>query len=153
MGLHPNHGRAGQRGHEVARTTIANVLKENGIVPAPERGERTRWRDFLRAHWEVLGATDFFSVEVWTPRGFVTYYVLFFMELSTRRIEISGVTPSPNAAFMTQVVRNLLDCEDGFLLDKRYLIHDRDDKYTIGSSKCSKRKASRASSSRDEART
>lgn len=101
----------------------------------------------------MLGATDFFSVEVWTPRGFVTYYVLFFMELSTRRIEISGVTPSPNAAFMTQVVRNLLDCEDGFLLDKRYLIHDRDDKYTIGSSKCSKRKASRASSSRDEART
>lgn len=117
-------------GHEVSRTTIANVLKENGIVPAPERGERTRWRDFLRAHWDVLGATDFFSVEVWTPRGLVTYYVLFFMELSTRRLEIAGVTPNPNAAFMTQVARNLLDCEDGFLLDKRYLIHDRDDKYT-----------------------
>lgn len=117
-------------GHEVSRGTIANVLIEHGIIPAPERGKKTKWRDFLRAHWDVLGATDFFSVEVWTTKGLVTYYVLFFIELSTRRVEIAGITPHPNAAYMAQVARNITDCEEGFLRNKRYLIHDRDTKYT-----------------------
>ncbi len=117
-------------GHIVSRGTIANVLTEHGIIPAPERGKKTKWRDFLRTHWDVLGATDFFSVEVWTTKGLVTYYVLFFIELSTRRVEITGITPNPNDAFMAQAARNLVDCEDGFLRDKRYLIHDRDTKYT-----------------------
>lgn len=117
-------------GHVVCRTTIANVLKEHGIVPAPERGRKTKWRDFLRAHWDVLGATDFFSVDVWTPKGLVTYYVLFFIELSSRRVEIAGITPNPNAAFMAQMARNITDSEDGFLRETRYLIHDRDTKYT-----------------------
>ena len=67
-------------GHVVARTTIANVLKDHGIISAPERGKRTRWRDFLRAHWSVLAATDFFTVEVWTARGLVTHYVLFVID-------------------------------------------------------------------------
>jgi len=117
-------------GHIVARTTVSDILEEHGLVPAPERGTRTKWRDFLRAHWDVLGATDFFSVEVWTPKGLVTYYVLFFIELSTRRVEIAGITPHPNGAFMAQVARNLVDVDDGFRSDKRYLIHDRDSKYT-----------------------
>ncbi len=117
-------------GHVVGRTTIANVLKDNGIVPAPERGKRTKWRDFLSTHWDLFAATDFFSVEVWTRKGLVTYYVLFFIELSTRRVEIAGITPNPNDAFMVQVGRNLVDCESGFLRGKRYFIHDRDGKYT-----------------------
>ena len=117
-------------GHVVARTTVANILKENGITPAPERGERTRWRDFLSAHWDVLAATDFFSVEVWTARGLTTYYVLFVIELSTRRVEIAGITPHPHGSFMAQIARNLTDFEDGFLHGKRYLIHDRDPKFT-----------------------
>ncbi|MGE3165966.1 MAG: integrase core domain-containing protein [Planctomycetota bacterium] len=117
-------------GHVVSRSTVANVLRENGIVPAPERGKRTRWRDFLRAHWELLGATDFFSVEVWTPRGLVTYYVLFVLELASRRVSIAGVTSNPNAPFMAQVARELTSGEDGFLRNKSYLIHDRDAKFT-----------------------
>ena len=117
-------------GHVVARTTVASILKENGLTPAPERGVRTRWRDFLSAHWDALAATDFFSVEVWTARGLTTYYVLFFIELSTRRVEIAGITTNPNAAFMAQVARNLTDEEDGFVREKRTLIHDRDTKFT-----------------------
>src|SRR3569832_1171194 len=70
--------------HAVGRGTIAKVLKAHGIEPAPQRGKRTSWSTFLKAHWEVIVATDFFSVEVWTLRGLVTYYVLFVIDLSTR---------------------------------------------------------------------
>ena len=115
-------------GHIVGRGTIANVLAENGIVPAPERGART-WSEFLRAHWDVLAATDFFTVEVWTPRGLVTYYVLFVIEVATRRVEIAGTTRHPNAAFMAQVARELTGF-DGFLEGKRILLLDRDTKFT-----------------------
>ena len=117
-------------GHVVAPNTVKNILKRHGIEPAPERGARTSWKTFLKAHWDVMAATDFFSVEVWTPRGLVTYYVLFVIHLSTRSVHIAGVTPAPNGAFMKQVARNLTDVSDGFLLNSRYLIMDRDTKYT-----------------------
>jgi len=77
-----------------------------------------------------MAATDFFAVELWTPRGLKTYYVLFIIHLSTRSAHIAGVTTAPNGAFMKQVARNLTDVDDGFLLDSRYLIMDRDTKYT-----------------------
>ena len=67
--------------HKVGRGTVANVLNRNGIEPAPERGRRTRWSTFLKAHWKVFAASDFFSMEVWTPRGLVTYYVLLWSVL------------------------------------------------------------------------
>jgi len=70
-------------GHRVSPTTIAKVLKEHGIKPAPER--TSSWRVFLRAHWEEIGATDFFTTEVWTPSGLRTYYALFFVELASQR--------------------------------------------------------------------
>ncbi|MEE9179262.1 MAG: IS3 family transposase [Vicinamibacteria bacterium] len=117
-------------GHQVSRGTIANILKEHGIEPAQERGKRTPWRTFLKAHWETLAAADFFTVEVATVRGFTTYYILFFMELSTRRVHVAGITQNPDGRFMLQIARNLTDALDGFLLDKRYLILDRDSKYT-----------------------
>jgi len=116
--------------HKVSRGTIANLLRENGIEPAYERSKRTPWRTFLQAHWETLAAADFFTVEVARPWGLVTYYVLFFLELSTRRVHVSGVTPNPDSHFMLQVAYNLTDAFDGFLLEKRYLILDRDRKYT-----------------------
>jgi transposase InsO family protein len=89
-----------------------------------------RWGQFLKMHWEVLAATDFFTVEVATWHGLVTYYVLVVMELATRRVQIAGITPHPTAAFMQQCARQLTDPFDGFLLGKRYLIHDRDTKFT-----------------------
>ena len=117
-------------GYMIAPNTVKNILKRHGIEPAPERKKRTSWQTFLKAHWEVIAATDFFTVEIWTCRGLVTYYVLFVMQLSTRYVHIAGLTTSPNGAFMQQVARNLTDVSDGFLLNSRYLIMDRDTKYT-----------------------
>ncbi len=117
-------------GHRVGRTTIANILERNGIDPAPERGRRMTWSPFLRVHWDVLAAADFFTVEVWGPRGLVTFYVFFLIELATRRIEIAGITPSPNEAWMLQISRNLTGPIDGFLADKKFVILDRDSKYS-----------------------
>jgi len=117
-------------GHRVGRTTIASILKRNGIDPAPERGKRMTWSQFLKAHLNVLAAADFFTVEVWGPCGLVTFYLFFVIELATRRVEIAGITPGPNEAWMMQIGRNLTDPVDGFLADKKLLIIDRDSKYS-----------------------
>ena len=117
-------------GHIIAPNTVKNILKRHGIEPAPEREKRTSWTTFLKSHWDVMAATDLFTVEVWTPRGLVTYYVLFIIHLSTHSVHIAGVTTAPNGSFMKQVARNLTDVSDGFLLNSRYLIMDRDTKYT-----------------------
>ena len=78
-------------GHRVARSTVANILKREGIDPAPLRGRRTPWAVFLKAHWRSLVAADFLTVEVWKLSGLVTYYVLFFIELRTRAVRIAPV--------------------------------------------------------------
>ena len=114
----------------IAPNRVKNILKRHGIEPAPEREKRTSWKTFLKAHWDVMAATDFFTVEVWTARGLVTYYVFFIIHLSTRSVHFAGVTTAPNGAFMKQVARNLTDVSDGFLLNKAFLIMDRDTKYT-----------------------
>ncbi len=118
-------------GHRVGRTTIGNILEKNGIDPAPERGKRTTWSQFLKAHWNVLAAADFFTIEVWGPRGLITFYVFFVIELATRRIDIAGITPGPSEPWMMQIGRNLTDSFDGSLADKRFLILDRDSKFSI----------------------
>ncbi len=93
-------------GHEVGRGTIANILREYGIDPAPERDKRMPWSTFLRAHRECLVATDFLTVEVCTIRGLVTHYVLFFMDIANRAVKIAGITPHPDSRWMTQIARN-----------------------------------------------
>ena len=75
-------------------------------------------------------AADFFTIEAWTRRGLQRFVVLFFMELSTRRVEIAGIASSPSGLWMSQVGRNLTDAGDGLLKGKRYLIHDRDPLFT-----------------------
>ena len=69
-------------------------------------------------------------IEVWTRNGLHRFIVLFFMELSTRRVEIGGIASRANGLWMTQIARNLTDCVDGCFRGKRYLIHDRDPLYT-----------------------
>jgi transposase InsO family protein len=88
------------------------------------------WAKFLKMHWEGLAATDFFTVEVATWHGLVTDSVLVMMELATRRVQIAGITPHPTVAFMQHWARQLTDPFDGFLLGKRYLLHDRDTTFT-----------------------
>jgi transposase InsO family protein len=117
-------------GHEAGRGTVANVLKREGIKPAPDRGGRTPWSVFLTAHWRSIVAADFFTTEVWSWRGLVTYYVLFIIELAKRVVHIAGITTQPNEGWMMQVARNLTDQFDGYLADKTYLIVDRDTNYT-----------------------
>jgi len=96
---------------------------------APERKTTTTWTEFLRTHMAVLVATDFFTAEVWTLGGLVTYDVLFFIRRGTREVHSAGVTPYPNEQWMIQVARNLTMEAWGFLTPGQYLIHDRDGKY------------------------
>ena len=78
-------------GHEIGRGTIAEILKRNGIEPAPERERKTTWKEFLEQHWDLIVAADFFTIEAWTRRGLQRFMVLFFIELSTRKVEIAGI--------------------------------------------------------------
>jgi putative transposase len=117
-------------GHDVARSTVATVLKAHGIPPAPDRP--TSWRTFLRAHWGEIAGADFFTTEVWTPRGLITYYTLFVLDLRSRRVHVVGSTRTPDARFMTQAARRLTDAVDGFLVGHQILICDRDRKWTHG---------------------
>jgi len=116
-------------GYTISDQTVGNILKRHGLPPAPERKTTTTWKEFIRTHMDVLVATDFFTAEVWTLGGLVTYSVLFFMHLGSRKIHIAGVTPHPHGPWMMQVARNITMEEWGFLSPGQYLIHDRDGKY------------------------
>jgi putative transposase len=116
-------------GHKVSDTTVANILEEHGIEPAGERKRQTTWKTFIQSHWDVLAAIDFTTIEVWTSGGLVTYYLLFVMEVATRRVHFAGCTTNPHTAWMKQTARELTNFEDGFLNGKRYLLLDRDGKF------------------------
>ena len=118
-------------GHSIDKLTVRNILRRHHMEPAPQRRKGgMSWAQFLKLHWQVLAATDFFTVEVATWHGLVTYSVLVVMELRTRRVQVAGITPHPTAAFMQQCARQLTDPFDGVLLGTRYLMHDRDTKFT-----------------------
>jgi putative transposase len=116
-------------GHHISPGSIANILKEHGIEPAPDRKRQTTWKTFLKAHWDCLASIDFTTIEVWTKGGLVTYYLLFVMEVATRRVHFAGCTVNPTEAWMKQIARNLTDSFDGFLRETRYLLVDRDSKF------------------------
>jgi putative transposase len=92
-------------GHQVARSTIADILERHGIEPGPERSRKTTWKEFLSQHWELIVAADFFTVEVWTRKGLQKFMVLFFLELSTRKVEIAGIAAVANGLWMSQIVQ------------------------------------------------
>jgi putative transposase len=109
----------------LAASTIAKILKDQGLGPAPRRNGPT-WREFLRAQASGVVATDFFHVDTVLLKRL---YVLFFIELGRRRVWITGVTAHPNALWVTQQARNvtcdLADAE----ITSRFLVRDRDTKY------------------------
>jgi len=117
-------------GHHIGRTTVQRILAEYGIEPAPERRKHMPWATFLKAHWGAIAAMDFFNVEVQSLRGAVRYAVLVVMDLASRRVQIPGIVHEPCEACMLQVLRNLTDSADGFLLNHHYLIMDRDPMFT-----------------------
>jgi transposase InsO family protein len=116
-------------GHHISDQTVGNILRRHDIAPAPKRSQTTTWKEFIRRHMDVLAGTDFFTVEVLTWRGLVTYYVLFFLHLETRRVSLAGITRHPTEEWMTQMARNAVDDEAGYLLRHRYVLHDRDTKF------------------------
>jgi transposase InsO family protein len=115
-------------GHRVGRSTIARTLKAAGVPPVPERP--TSWQTFLRAHWGAIAGADFFTTEVWTWRGLMTYYTVFVIDLASRRVQIVGSTPFRNDLFMRQIGRTLTAADVGQLRDHRILICDRDRKWS-----------------------
>jgi len=124
-------GALGNLGHDLSDTSVGNILKAHGIEPAPERRRNTTWKTFLKAHWDVLAAVDFTTIEVWGLKGLVTMYLLLVMEVATRRVHFAGCTTSPEEAWMKQVARNLTAAEDGFLQAKQYVLMDRDSKFSL----------------------
>ena len=111
-------GALGNLGHEIGRGTIAEILARNGIEPAPERERKNTWKECLEQHWDLMVAADFFTVEAWTRCGLQRFIVLFFIELSTRKVEIAGIAPVANGLWMNQIGRNLTDGVDGILKGK-----------------------------------
>jgi len=122
-------GALAELGYDISDQTVGNILKRRGVPPAPDRHKTTTWKEFIRSHMSVLWATDFFSTEVWTLGGLVTFYVLFLIKLDTREVHLAGVTSHPDEVWMMQMARNLTMDEWGVLKPGQYLIHDRDTKY------------------------
>jgi putative transposase len=116
----------------VSHQTIKNILTEHNIDPAPRRKNTVSWSDFIKSHTDCLLATDFFTAEVWTALGLVTYYVLFFIHVGTRKVYLAGITRNPTDAWMRQVARNLTSAGDELIGKCRYLIRDRDTNFTAG---------------------
>jgi putative transposase len=115
-------------GHRVGRSTIRRILKAAGLPPVPQRP--TSWQTFLNAHWGAIAGADFFTTEVWTWRGLVTYYTVFVIDLASRRVRILGSTPHPEALFMQQIVRTLTMADNGAVQALHILICDRDRKWS-----------------------
>lgn len=113
-------------GIRVGATTVQRVLKAHGLDPSPRR-EGPSWSEFLRAQAHGIIPCDFFTVEtVWLK----TLYVLFFIELSTRKVHMAGVTAHPDSSWVTQQARNLFIAREDDSFSPRFLIHDRDSKFT-----------------------
>lgn len=124
MGMHPDPGRARQAGNQGLGHEDPQLLRANGLGPAPRRSGPT-WSEFLRSQAEGILALDFLTAETLMLR---TLYVLFAIELQTRRVHILGVTENPDSAWVTQQARNLAVGER--LGDVRFLIRDRDSKFS-----------------------
>ena len=117
-------------GYSISPSTVKNILLENGYDPEPGLIIKTTWHEFVKSHWDVLAACDFFTVELLVGRKLVRCTLFFVIELATRKVYFAPIRPQPDGDYMKQVARILTDCKDGFLKDKTYLIHDRDLLYT-----------------------
>lgn len=114
----------------LSRTTIKNILKENGLDPAPQRDEDT-WNDFVKRHFQTLWACDFFPKKVFTFFGPKVFYVLFFINIYTRKVHVVGVTRHPTREWVNKKTRAISFI---FTRDNRakILIRDRDGKFSEG---------------------
>src|SRR5882762_577164 len=102
-------------GHRLSDQTVGNIFRRHGISPAPKRKQSISWKNFIRSHRDILVGMDFFTTEVLTLKGLMTYYVLFFIYLETRQVNLAGFTPYPDQEWMEQAGRNITMEEWGCL--------------------------------------
>ena len=115
-------------GFDICRNTVANILANAGMTPDPEKRMQRTWIEFIKQHLAVIWATDFLTVD--TLSG--CFYILFFIQVETRKVVLGGITDHPTDDWMRNKARIMTDGWDGPLLGAKYLIHDRDTKYTTG---------------------
>ncbi|AQQ70531.1 Integrase core domain protein [Limihaloglobus sulfuriphilus] len=113
-------------GFEISETSVKNILIRNGLDPEPDLTVKSTWHEFLKSHWDVIAACDFFTVELLLRGRLVRCMVFFVIDLSTRKVFYTPIKLQPDGKYMRQAACILTDFEDGFLNGKRYLIHDRD---------------------------
>jgi putative transposase len=117
-------------GIEISATSVETILEKNGLEPAPNRGKSPTWSEFIASHMDVLTSVDFTRIDIWCGGSLKTMYLLFFMEVATRKVHFAGMTDHPTQDWMLQIARNVTDFEDGFLNGKKILIMDRDTKFS-----------------------
>jgi hypothetical protein len=116
-------------GYTICKSSVKNILIENGYDPEPDLTVRSPWHEFIKSHWDVLAACDFFTMELLVGRKLIRCTLFFVMELATRKVFFAPIKLQPDGQTMCQIVKMLTDSEEGFLNGKRYLIHDRDPLY------------------------
>ena len=124
------YGELRKLGYDVHWQTVRRIMLDAGLLPDPDKPYKSTWKTFLASHWQSIGACDFFSIEAWGLKGLTRYMVFFVIDLATRRVQIAGIHVDPCETQMLQWARNITDAQDGFLKDKRVLIHDRDPLFT-----------------------
>jgi hypothetical protein len=117
-------------GYKISKSSVKNILIENGFDPEPDLTVKSTWHEFIQSHWDVLSACDFFTIELLVSRKLIRCTVFFVMELATRKVFFAPIKLQPDGEYMLQIAKILTDYEDGFLKNKRFLIHDRDPLYT-----------------------
>jgi putative transposase len=126
LGFDKIQGELLKLGYALDPSTVRNVMRRHHIPPAPKRGHST-WRTFLQHYRQQMVACDFFTVETVTLQ---TLYVLFFIELGTRRVHLAGITANPESAWVTQQARQVVWELDETAPPMRFLIHDHDTQFT-----------------------
>jgi len=119
----------------VGRSSVRRILKEAGLTPSPHRrgrAEETVWRKFIRLHLNTMVACDFFTKNVITPLGVRVAYGLAFIHLETRKVYLSPPTYHPNERWVQQQARNVLMWLEDNGLAIRFVVHDRDTKFSFG---------------------
>ncbi|CAM2006629.1 Transposase [Acanthopleuribacter pedis] len=112
-----------QVGVSLSKNTVARILEDGGLNPAPKRARS--WHHFLEQQWSSMVAADFFTVELTRGWGIQRVHVLVMLHLATRGIHVAGIVDEPTQAWLVQIARNETDEDHGFLKEGSYLIHDR----------------------------
>lgn len=115
---------------EVPAFRVYDILYDIGFWDGQKNVRGLPWKDFLARFERVTWAGDFFSVQVWTEYGLITYYILFFIHLETQRVFIGGISPHATSEWLISMIKAWTDSESPFGPDARFLIRDRDRRYT-----------------------